>query len=187
MFSCSKALARQLSGTMFAMVSSDTPCTSRRSLMLFHIRRTWCESGNPLRTCLQWRQRGQQEPPIPLPPCFQLMLTSSALQPTLAQALQPPWIGSPERVGGAATSIDSSGTRPRRATIFLLSQGCQAGFPTPTSRCCLPFGMQAGTIPGPSLAQCTLSVGPWSRWKSGWQTAFRACGNIIARCSAPRF
>ena len=173
---------------MFAMVSSDTPCTSRRSLMLFHIRRTWCESGNPLRTCLQWRQRGQQEPPIPLPPCFQLMLTSSALQPTLAQALQPPWIGSPERVGGAATSIDSSGTRPRRTTIILLSQGCQADFPTCTSRCCLPFGMQVGATLGTSFAQCALFAAPWSRWQSGWQTACLACAATSSRVVLlPRF
>ena len=44
------ALSRQLSSTMFAMTFSDTPCTSRRSLTLFHIRRTRSESGSPLRT-----------------------------------------------------------------------------------------------------------------------------------------
>ena len=32
-----QVLSRQRSGTMFAMASSDTPYTSRRSLMLFHI------------------------------------------------------------------------------------------------------------------------------------------------------
>ena len=43
-------LSRQLSGTMFAIASSDTPCTSRRSLTLSHIRRTRYESEGSLRT-----------------------------------------------------------------------------------------------------------------------------------------
>ena len=45
-----KARSHQLSGTMFTIASSDTPCTSRRSLTLFHIRRTRSEAGSPLQT-----------------------------------------------------------------------------------------------------------------------------------------
>lgn len=44
-----KALSHRLSGTMFAMTSSETPCTSRRFLLLVEMRRTKSESGSPLR------------------------------------------------------------------------------------------------------------------------------------------
>ena len=74
------------------------------------------------------------------------MLTSSVLQSTTVQTLQPPWTGSYVCVGGAAASIDSSGDRPRRTTILALSPKEQAVFPTSPSRCCLPFGMLSGKL-----------------------------------------
>ena len=43
-----KALPRQLSGTMYVMASSETPCTSRRPMTLLEMRRTRSESGSPL-------------------------------------------------------------------------------------------------------------------------------------------
>ena len=45
-----KALSRQRSGTMLAEASSETPCTSRRSLTLFQMRRTRSELESPLPT-----------------------------------------------------------------------------------------------------------------------------------------
>ena len=107
--------------------------------------------------------RDRPELPVSSPPCSRRMPTSSVLQPTTAQTLQPSWTGSPARVGGAAASIDSSGTRPRRTAILLLSPRDQLGFPTSTSRCCLPFGMQAWITPGPSLARCRLFGTLWSQ------------------------
>ena len=65
-----------------------------------------------------------------------------------AKTLQPPWAASPVRFGEAATSTNSSGPRPPRAPIFLLSSGDQPGFPTYTAHCCLSLDMQAGKYRG---------------------------------------
>ena len=63
-----KALSCQLSGTMFAMASSENHFTSRRSLTLLQMRRTRSESGSSLRTILDC-PLDRQEPPVPSPPC----------------------------------------------------------------------------------------------------------------------
>ena len=44
-----KALPQQRSGTMLGMASSETPCTSQRSLILLRMRWAMPESGSPLR------------------------------------------------------------------------------------------------------------------------------------------
>lgn len=109
------------------------------------------------------------------------MLTSSVLRPKIVHALQPPWTGSPARVGEVATPIDSSGTRTRRTTIMLLSPGDQAGSSTSRSRCFLLLGMPAETTVGPSPARCVLFAGTWSPWHSDSLTTCLACAAATAR------
>ena len=120
-----KGLSRQLSGTMFAMTSSETSCTSRRSLTLFPVCRTRPESGISLRTLSPIAPDRSATTLAPSPPSLRRTLTSSEFHPAAIQTLRSPWTGSPAPVGRAARSTDLSGTHPRRTTSLLLPPGDQ--------------------------------------------------------------